>query len=314
MQKIKFLLCLLELKGCGLVSINRLYSSLSVLPDNANVKYWMKNVFTKYSESEIDIACDVGNKKYDYLSNQNSYDIITIFDYNYPNQLNALGLKRPLILYCKGDMSLLSSKNVAVIGSRMPSEISIKLTKSIIKKIVDSSINVVSGLAYGCDTIAHQNTLENHGKTIAVLPSGLSVITPSGNQKLFDNIITNGGLAISEYYPNTESSKYSFIERDRLIAGLSEATIVIECKKNSGTMHTVNYALEYKRRIGCLLSPNTMDQASFEGNYYLINNKNAKAILNEDDIYDFIVKTSVNNDFDQLEFDLFNGGIKNGTT
>lgn len=161
---------------------------------------------------------------------------------------------KPYLLYYKGDISLLKNiqKNVAVIGLLNPDLNIMEREAVVVRKLVESGMNIVSGLAKGCDTIAHQACLEAHGKTIAILPSPLAQIFPAENRELAEEIVNNGGLLISEYYkkPATkfEATK-RFIDRDRLQAMFSKAVFLAasysEGKGDSGSRHAMSKAEEY---------------------------------------------------------------------
>lgn len=118
------------------------------------------------------------------------------------------------------------------------------------KNIVSTSDKaVVSGLAFGCDKIAHQTTVDENKITVAVLPSGVDNVSPASNKNLAEKIIETGGCLISEYEPETKVRRGNYVERDRIVAAFSDAVFVVECGVESGTMHTVNFAKEYKRQI-----------------------------------------------------------------
>jgi DNA processing protein len=157
-------------------------------------------------------------------------------------------------LFYRGDLSLLSNlnKNVAVIGLIDPDEEIIKRETVIVKSLVKNDLVIVSGLAKGCDTIAHKTCLETNGKTIAILPSQLSKVHPAENRDVAEKIVKKGGLLISEYYKDA-ASKYEainrFVERDRLQAMFSKAIILIASYRkgegDSGSRHAMEVARKY---------------------------------------------------------------------
>ena len=169
---------------------------------------------------------------------------ITIFDENYPKKL--LELKQPpFVLYYKGNLDLLNKDCYAVVGTRNPCEYSMKATKDFVNRNNDKVI--ISGLAKGIDTIAHKNAKD----TIAVLGCGIDYIYPLENKELFSTIEIHG-LLLSEYPANTKPVSYHFPFRNRLIACLSDCVYAMEVNKYSGTMGTINYALELGRNIKVL--------------------------------------------------------------
>ena len=142
-------------------------------------------------------------------------------------------------------------RRIAIIGSRSNSEYGEKAATEICKDLVKEDFIIVSGLAKGIDSIAHKSCLNNGGKTIAVLGNGLNVIYPKENNDLYKEI-SEKGIIISEYPPNTPPDKENFPNRNRIISALSEGVVVIESKEKSGTMNTVSHALENGKQVFCV--------------------------------------------------------------
>lgn len=158
----------------------------------------------------------------------------------------------PVYIFIKGDISILQNDSYAIVGSRKSSLSGIKIARSLAYKIAKENINVVSGLAYGVDTASHIGALDyKYGKTIAVLGNGLleSDVYPKENLRLFREIIARGGLVVSEYIIGTKPEKYHFPARNRIISGLSKKVIVIEAGIKSGSLITVDFALEQGRDV-----------------------------------------------------------------
>jgi len=177
---------------------------------------------------------------------------ITILDKRYPNCLKSI-FKPPFVLFYKGNLDLLvtSRKKIAVIGSRENSEYGKKSTETICKDFIKQNILVVSGLAKGIDSIAHQYFIDNGGETIAVLGNGLNIIYPKENSNLYKSI-ENKGLIITEYPNDVMPDSSNFPKRNRIISGISDGILVIEAKEKSGTMNTVSHALEDGKPIFCI--------------------------------------------------------------
>ena len=163
-----------------------------------------------------------------YIERFNSDNIImiTINDPKYPKLLLETA-SPPLCLYCKGNIQLLNTTSIAVVGTRRPSDYGIVTTKQFVKELVQNDVTIVSGLAVGIDTIAHKTALENQGKTIAVLAGGLYHIYPAVNQSLARKMIENN-LILSENSPNISPTTYYFPIRNRIIAGLSSGVLIPE--------------------------------------------------------------------------------------
>ncbi|WP_231495797.1 DNA-processing protein DprA [Paucisalibacillus sp. EB02] len=208
------------------------------------------------------------------------YKIITIIDEKYPAMLKTIK-DAPLVLYASGDTSLLfDAPAISVIGTRNPSEAAFLKTKFVIDPLIRENWVVVSGMAKGIDSLAHKLTLNENGKTIAVLGNGFHHIYPRDNKRLFYQIEQNG-LAISEYPPNVPPKKYHFPERNRIISGLSFATLVIEATEKSGTMITVDQALDQGREVYAV--PGSPHVPQTKGCLKLIQ-EGAKLVITHEDI------------------------------
>ncbi|AEF80166.1 DNA-processing protein DprA [Leadbettera azotonutricia] len=158
-------------------------------------------------------------------------------------------------LYALGNTALLGETfAAAVVGTTTPSEAAKAACAETTSFLVEKGFVIVSGLAAGCDTIAHQSCLDAGGKTIAVLAHGLDICYPRSNLNLRDAILEKGGLLLSEYPPGTKPRKNFFVARDRIQSGLSRGIVVIETDVTGGTMHTARFAEKQKRLIGCIVS------------------------------------------------------------
>lgn len=191
--------------------------------------------------------------------------IITITDDNYPPLLREIH-DPPKKLYIKGDITLLTQRQIAMVGSRAPTIGGRQAAFEYAKVLTGYGLIVTSGLALGIDTAAHQGAIVN-GKTIAVLGSGLNHIYPKINQKLAEQIAQSGCL-VSEFAPNTPPKAYHFPQRNRIISGLAQAVFVIEATMKSGSLITARLGLEQNRDIFALPS-NPLNPQS-KGCHYLI--------------------------------------------
>jgi len=218
---------------------------------------------------------------------ESGINFITRESEKYPENLKQTEINPPILLYYKGDIDLLKKTIVAIVGTRFCSEYGKNVTKRFARELSNYSICVASGLAYGVDAFAHEAVMKAGGKTIAVLASGLNKPSPSGNVKLFHEI-EKSGLALSEYFPDDEAQKYTFPERNRIVAGVSTATIVTEAPLKSGALITANIAAEIGREVFSV--PGSILSGKSEGTNSLI--KNGAAVLT--DIMDIIhyLKTS----------------------
>ena len=283
MKKLLELLFLQQLKGIGKTSINKKYLDVLQTIDGMNDCADIVNkVHPGYDENDIRQAMISAEHKYKNLANCSDIHVITVFDEDYPKKLYDLKNKKPVILYAKGQLKILNDQGISVIGTRAPSPLTYEFGPVFVNEIVKSRYVVVSGLALGCDTIAHENTLLKKGMTVAVLPSGINNIYPETNKKLADEIVSSGGCLISEYEPDVKAAQYTFAERDSVIATLSKATVVLECGIKSGTMITVDAAEKLNRKIACYYSKRKIKEG-FEGNSYILSNKISYKIVNKKD-------------------------------
>ena len=173
--------------------------------------------------------------------------VITILDGAYPQRLREIYLP-PIVLFYRGNLSLINQRSVAIVGSRDHSKYAKDCIHELIPALVNDGIVVIRGLARGVDTLAHEETLKVNGNTIAVIGSGLDVVYPSENLKLYD-VIAKRGLILSEYPLQSRPLKFHFPYRNRIIAGLSHGVCVIEAKEKSGSLITANLALSENREV-----------------------------------------------------------------
>lgn len=185
-----------------------------------------------------------------YIKYMERYNIgiITIKDKDYPKDLLHI-YDAPAILYYKGDKELLHTNMIAIIGCRDCSEYGKEVSMKFSQELAKNGITIISGMAKGIDSYSHIGSIKAGGKTIAVLGSGIDIIYPKENRLLYDKILSTGGLILSEYVIGTKPSKLNFPARNRIISGLSEGVIVVEAKEKSGTLNTVDFALEQGKDI-----------------------------------------------------------------
>lgn len=165
----------------------------------------------------------------------------------YPETLNTV-MPPVKQLYCLGDPGLLETKKAAVVGSRKCSEYGKQTAMAISSALSRAEITVVSGMAKGIDNFGHQGTLRSGGKTVAVLGCGVDICYPAENRKLYERIVAEG-LVISEYPPGTRPMPYMFPQRNRIIAGLSDAVCVVEAGSSSGALITAELAVDMGKTV-----------------------------------------------------------------
>lgn len=207
-------------------------------------------------------------------------EILTIEDSKYPESLRNIK-DPPKQLYIEGDVELLKTNIISIIGSRVCSENGRKLAHQFAKELVYQGLTIASGMAIGIDTIAHQTTLQEGGKTVAVLGSGLKQIFPQENKELYTQIIKNGGLVITEYPPEEKAKSQNFLERNRIVSGLALGILVIEAAYRSGTSVTAKLATQQGKKVFAL--PHEVNDVHGIGTNRLIRN-GAKIVTSTEDI------------------------------
>lgn len=229
-------------------------------------------------ETAKNIILSKNEKLLDYhikYMKKNNIDIIHIYEENYPQILKEI-YDPPISLYIKGNKKILNNKNIGIVGCRECTDYGKKSAKYFAYNLAKENINIVSGLAKGVDSYAHLGCLStykknqncgkiysncgennyncgkqnsNCGKTIAVVGNGLDMVYPKENIEIANEIMKSGGAIISEYPCGTKPDKMNFPARNRIISGISSGIIVVEAKEKSGTLITVDFALEQGRDV-----------------------------------------------------------------
>lgn len=189
-------------------------------------------------------------KNYGEQCNFGKIECVTIMEDRYPPLLREIK-NPPKILYFMGDLSLVDNLCVGVVGTRKPTQYGRWAARAMGKTLGESGIVTVSGLADGVDTLAHKGTLEAKGKTIAVLGNGPDICFPAKNKDVMGQIIKEG-LLLSEYAPGVHGSRFTFPTRNRIISGLSVATVIVEAGLSSGSLITAERAMEQGREVYAL--------------------------------------------------------------
>lgn len=200
------------------------------------------------------------------LIKKHGVDVLTIYDEGYPKQLKEIP-DAPVVFYVKGQIPEDKGLVIAVVGSRKASIYGITVTSEFSGRLAELGVTVVSGMARGIDTAAHQGALKAHGLTVAVLGCGLSHIYPKENEKLMEEITQNGAV-ISEFPMDTPPFANNFPRRNRIIAGLSLGVLVVEAREKSGALITADFALEQGREVYAI--PGKIDNPSTKGVHNLI--------------------------------------------
>lgn len=200
--------------------------------------------FLKQMEREIALS---KAKEYQNYFKSNNIEPIYLFDDQYPRRLKQCH-DAPLLLYGKGKFELNNPKVVAIVGTRNATEYGKEVCIELIEGMIGKDILIVSGMAYGIDICVHQLCVKNNIPTIGVLGHGLDRLYPSVHKHTASRMLSNGGL-ISEFLPGTKPDRENFPMRNRIVAGMSDATIVVESKNSGGSLITAQLANDYNRDV-----------------------------------------------------------------
>jgi DNA processing protein len=243
--------------------------------------------------------------------------MLTLTNSQLPSRLTAIA-SPPKVLYVEGDLQgILQSPSLAIVGSRKVSTYGREVTKRLATELARQGITIISGLAFGVDSIAHQAALEAGGRTIAVLPSPLESIYPASHRQLARHIVEQGGALVSEYPAGTESFKGNFVARNRIIAGLADATLVTEAALKSGSLHTARFALNAGRDV--LAVPGNITSPTSEGTNNLIKRGATPVTSTSDVLFTLGIDHSASktaptgsNEAEQAIIDLLAQGVSEG--
>ncbi len=207
--------------------------------------------------------------------------LVSIEDDAYPAALRTIG-DPPIFLYWKGDVDVLKQPCIGLVGTRDMTDYGKRVTEHIVPGIVRAGVVTVSGLAYGIDAHVAKETLSAGGRTVAVLGHGLGLIYPKANAALAKEIVEKGGLLLSEFPLDVSPDKFTFPARNRIIAGLSLATVVLEASEDSGSLITADLALDYGRDVFAV--PGQIFDPSYAGCHRIISRGLAKLATTAEEI------------------------------
>lgn len=257
--RIESIVDLLQIKGIGRRTAFKICRHLDFSPKSDE---WF-DVLYKFSHENPNVRMPTLNKveleeslkKSEIIfekSEKANVKILSFFDSQYPETLKSIA-DPPLIINVKGEVNKLNTLvGIAVVGTREPNEAGQKAGRYFSKLLAEMGFNIISGLAKGSDTAAHEGSLQAGGMTTAVLAHGLQTVYPKENKNLAEKIIDCGGILLSEYLFGTGALSNYFVERDRLQSGLSQATIVIQTAEKGGTMHAVRSTLDAKKKLAAV--------------------------------------------------------------
>lgn len=282
-----FLLKILTIEGLGRRTAAELIFSLKkseTHPDDLWVSFLgiVENKL-KYKKMIYGNKIDEIDQKYCSIINKLKREdirVVAFWESEYPRLLTETA-DFPLLLFVKGNSSILQSESIGVVGTRKATSYGEMVTRKLVAELVDYDYTIISGCMYGIDAVAHQETIDCGGKTIAVLGYGFDKISPARIAPLQEKILQTGGCLVSEYLPYVAANKGTFPERNRIVAGMSLGVLVTEAALKSGTHITVDCALEAGREVFAV--PGSIYNPYTEGTKYLLN-QGAKLVSSGTDI------------------------------
>jgi len=210
--------------------------------------------------------------------------LLTPIDADWPNQLNDLAAP-PIALIVKGNVSALNQKSLAIVGTRNPTSYGARIAGDFAAGFADREWAIASGGAYGIDSFAHKGALIAEGVTVAVIASGIDINYPAGNTRLFAEICETGAM-VTEFMPGQRALPHRFLTRNRLIAALSKATLVVEAAFRSGSLRTARDAAEMFRPVMAI--PGPINSPTSEGCHRLIGERAAEIVTSVADAVEFV--------------------------
>lgn len=240
-----------------------------------------KGIGEKIANKIIDITYRKDLEQYVNYMKKYHIGIITILDNDYPKKLKQI-YDAPMILYYKGNKELLNHSHIiGMIGCRECSKYGKQVALSFSYELAKQGICIISGMAKGIDSYSHKGCINAKGKTIAILGNGLDQIYPKENHILYNEILQTGGLILSEYVIGTKPNRLNFPARNRIISALSDGIIVVEAREKSGTLNTVDFALDQGKDV--FVIPGNITNSNSIGTNELIK-QGAKCITDIKDI------------------------------
>lgn len=284
MQDKKYWIWLSRIEGLGSVRKNKLLDIYKTpeeiweleMEDILNIEGFGKKIASSILDNRYRKDLD----KYIEYMEKHQIKMVNICDKEYPDKLRNI-YDPPVTLFVKGDAKVLNSNSIAIIGCRECSKYGENVSIKFAYELAKENISIISGMARGIDSAAHIGALRAKGKTIAVLGSGLDRIYPKENLMLHNEIVANGGAVVTEYVIGTNAVKMNFPARNRIISGLSNGIVVVEAKEKSGTLITVDFALEQGKDI--FVIPGNITSSNSVGTNELIK-QGARCVVDAKDI------------------------------
>jgi DNA protecting protein DprA len=237
----------------------------------------------KYEKLIAELKLHSGEQVLERIA-QNQVRLITPFDDDWPVQVNDL-IAPPIALIIKGNIGALHIPSLAIVGTRNPTSYGARIAGDFAAGFADREWGIISGGAYGIDSYAHKGALIAEGITVAVIASGIDVNYPAGNARLFAEICESGAM-VTEFMPGNKALPSRFLTRNRLIAAISKATLVVEAAFRSGSLRTARDAAELFRPVMAI--PGPINSPTSEGCHRLIGERAAEIVTSVADAVEFV--------------------------
>tara|TARA_R110000868_G_scaffold158036_3_gene385816 strand:- start:72251 stop:73336 length:1086 start_codon:yes stop_codon:yes gene_type:complete len=277
---LKYWLALLHVQGMGPATLAKWLAHADISELFSHSASQLRALGLKDNIIESIAALSWGEVEKDLTwAEQDDQHVITLGDDAYPYLLKDAATA-PMVLFVKGDVTLLQTPQIAMVGSRNPTSSGRETAAEFAHSLTQAGLVVTSGLALGVDGACHEGALKS-GKTIAVMGTGLNRVYPAKHKSLAHDIVTHGGALVSEFLPDESVSPKNFPRRNRIISGMSLGTVVVEAALRSGSLITARYAMEQGREVFAI--PGSIHNPLAKGCHWLIK-QGAKLVETANDI------------------------------
>lgn len=303
-QDLFYLLALLRVEGVGDIMAKKLLANFGsaeeIFKTKANQIAAIDGVGSVLLKNLKDkTVFEKANQELEFI-NKNNIKVSFFKDENYPERLKHC-IDAPVLIFSAGNINLENKRIISIVGTRQITSYGIEFCKKLIEDLSPLDPIIVSGFAYGVDIVAHQLAMENDLQTIGVLAHGLNQIYPKAHKKYMAKMEQNGGF-ITEFWSSTNPDKENFVRRNRIVAGMSEATIVIESADRGGSLITANLANDYNRDVFAV--PGRVTDKYSQGCNQLIKTQKANVLTNAADLV-YMLNWDIENKSKPIQKQLF---------
>ncbi|WP_269234042.1 DNA-processing protein DprA [Flavobacterium flavigenum] len=303
-QDLFYVLALLRVEGVGDIMAKKLLANFGSAEDIFKAKTnkiaaidGVGSVLLKNLKDKT--VFEKANKELDFIT-KNHIQVSFFKDENYPDRLKHC-IDCPVLIFSAGNINLKNKRIISIVGTRQITSYGIEFCRTLIEDLAPLDPIIVSGFAYGVDIVAHQLAIENKLQTIGVLAHGLNQIYPKAHKKYMSKMEENGGF-ITEFWSTTNPDKENFVRRNRIVAGMTEATIVIESADRGGSLITANIANDYNRDVFAV--PGRVTDKYSQGCNQLIKTQKANVLTSAADLV-YMLNWDIKSDIKPVQKQLF---------